>query len=94
MTDFRMGVYPTWIIYSVTVEAPQIVQYFPAYFFFMTLLMSLLLLNIIWTYSILKVIYIALTGPSSTVEGDIRSQSEDSTFEDSMVSETEEKKKN
>ena len=94
MIDFRMGVYPTWIIYSVTVEAPQIVQYFPAYFFFMTLLMSLLLLNIIWTYYILKVIYITLTGPSSTVDGDIRSQSEDSTFEDSMVSDTEEKKKN
>ena len=81
----RMGVYPTWIIYSITVEAPQMVQYFPAYFYFNILLSSLLLLNIIWTYSILKVIYITLMGPSSTVQGDIRSQSDSSDIEDTLV---------
>ena len=25
----RLGVYPTWILYSTTIEAPQIVEMFP-----------------------------------------------------------------
>lgn len=34
--------YPTWILYSTTIEAPQIVEMFPAYYFFNGLLSVLL----------------------------------------------------
>jgi len=90
----RMGVYPTWIIYSITVEAPQMVQYYPAYSFFNVLLSSLLVLNIIWTYSILKVSYITILSPNKRIEGDIRSQtSEDITDLESESKESEKKTK-
>lgn len=70
----RLGIFPTWIIYSVTVEAPQLVQYFPAYFIFNGLLSLLLLLNILWAYYILKVAYTALFGTTGTIAKDIRSE--------------------
>ena len=72
----RLGVFPTWILYSITVEAPQLIQYFPAYFFFNLLLSSLLVLFIVWTYFIIKVAYINLLSPADSLK-DIRSQSED-----------------
>ena len=90
----RMGVYPTWILYSITVEAPQLVQYFPAYFYFSILLSALLLLNIIWTYSILKVVYIALMSPNAKVQGDVRSDSDSSgTLDDTTLTEEDGTKK-
>ena len=55
-----MGVYPTWILYSTTIEAPQIVEMFPAYYIFNGLLFILLVLHVIWTYFILKIIYKAM----------------------------------
>ena len=73
----RLGIYPTWIIYSVTVEAPQLVQYFPAYYIFNGLLSLLLLLNILWAYYILKVAYAAYIGTNDTIANDIRSDSSD-----------------
>lgn len=72
----RLGIFPTWIIYSVTVEAPQLLQYFPAYFVFNGLLSLLLLLNILWAYYICKVAYTAFT-TSETIANDIRSDTED-----------------
>lgn len=56
----RLGVYPTWILYSTTIEAPQIVEMFPAYYFFNGLLSVLLVLHVIWTYFILKIVYKAM----------------------------------
>ena len=56
----RLGVYPTWILYSTTIEAPQIVEMFPAYYIFNGLLSILLVLHVIWTYFILKIIYKAM----------------------------------
>ena len=56
----RLGVYPTWILYSTTIEAPQIVEMFPAYYIFNGLLAVLLVLHVIWTYFILKIIYKAM----------------------------------
>ena len=56
----RLGVYPTWILYSTTIEAPQIVEMFPAYYIFNGLLAILLVLHVIWTYFILKIIYKAM----------------------------------
>ena len=64
----RLGVYPTWILYSTTIEAPQIVEMFPAYYIFNGLLAILLVLHVIWTYFILKIIYKAMySGKVSTV---------------------------
>ena len=63
----RLGVYPTWILYSTTIEAPQIVEMFPAYYIFNGLLAILLVLHVIWTYFILKIIYKAMySGKVST----------------------------
>ena len=72
----RLGIFPTWIIYSVTVEAPQVVQYFPAYFIFNGLLSLLLLLNIMWAYFICKAVYAAVLNADS-IANDIRSDTSD-----------------
>lgn len=71
----RLGVYPTWILYSTTIEAPQIVEMFPAYYIFNGLLSILLVLHVIWTYFILKIIYKAMY--SGKTEQDTRSDSDD-----------------
>ena len=47
--------------YSSTVEAPQIVEMFPAYYIFNGLFSILLVLHVIWTYFIYKVAYKSLT---------------------------------
>ena len=77
----RLGYYPTVILYSITVEAPQLVQYFGAYEVFNVLLSLLLILNILWFYYILKVAYIALVNSEKGVD-DARSESSDSDIED------------
>ena len=64
----RLGVYPTWILYSTTIEAPQIVEMFPAYYIFNALLAILLMLHVIWTYFILKIVYKAMYTGKVTFE--------------------------
>lgn len=71
----RIGVYPFWIIYSTSIEAPKIVPMFPAYYIFNTLLLLLLILHFIWTYLILKIAYNSFN--AGQMEGDIRSSSSD-----------------
>ena len=56
----RLGIYPTWFLYSTTVEAPQVAEMFPAYYIFNGLLTILLVLHIFWTYFIIKIIYKAM----------------------------------
>lgn len=56
----RLGLFPFWIIKNTTIEAPQIVHIFPAYYFFNGLLLLLLVLHIFWTYLILKIAYNSL----------------------------------
>jgi len=41
----RIGIFPCWIIYSVAYEAPQHMQYFPAYYVFNALLALLLVMK-------------------------------------------------
>jgi hypothetical protein len=55
----RLGLYPR-ILYSTTVEAPQILPMFPAYYIFNSLLVLLLLLHIGWTYLIIQIAIKAL----------------------------------
>merc|ERR1719186_1014553 len=86
----RLGIFPTWIIYSTTIDAAQLVQMFPVYYIFNCLLSILLVLHIIWFYYIAKVAYKSLnTGKTD----DSRSGS-DSDDEDSEDLPNDEKKAN
>jgi len=71
----RLGVYPMWIIYSTSIEAPTFVAMFPAYYIFNSLLILLLGLHLFWTYVILKIAYKAMA--AGQMEGDLRSSSSD-----------------
>ncbi|XP_036227975.1 ceramide synthase 6 isoform X1 [Bactrocera oleae] len=66
----RLGFFPR-IIYSSSVEAPNILPMFPAYYIFNTLLISLLFLHVVWTYLILKIVVDSLQ--KGLMSGDIRS---------------------
>ncbi|XP_052865991.1 ceramide synthase 5 [Anopheles cruzii] len=70
----RLMLYPR-IIYSSSVEAPQILPMFPAYYIFNTLLILLLVLHIGWTYLILQIVVKAIK--AGQMEGDVRSSSSD-----------------
>lgn len=56
----RLGLYPFWIMRNTTIQAPKIVDMFPAYYIFNSLLFLLLTLHIFWTYLILKIAYNSL----------------------------------
>eukprot|EP00096_Caligus_rogercresseyi_P009604 TRINITY_DN3283_c0_g3_i2.p1 TRINITY_DN3283_c0_g3~~TRINITY_DN3283_c0_g3_i2.p1 ORF type:complete len:361 (-),score=84.35 TRINITY_DN3283_c0_g3_i2:250-1332(-) len=71
----RIGVYPCWILYSTTIEAPQMLEMFPAYYIFNVLLSILLVLNVTWTYFILKIVHQSIF--VGKIEKDSRSESED-----------------
>ena len=73
----RLGVFPTWIIYSLTVEAPQLLEMFPIYYIFNGMLSLLLVLHVFWTYFIFKIAYKALNEGSGKTGGDSRSDSND-----------------
>ena len=48
------------LCFSATIEAPQMVEMFPAYYIFNGLLSVLLVLHVIWTYFILKIAFHAV----------------------------------
>jgi ceramide synthetase len=72
----RLSVYPTWIIYSTSMEAGQILAMFPAYYVFNFLLTTLLILHLFWGYFIIKVAYKVLMVSEAVT--DTRSHSESS----------------
>ncbi|XP_063220176.1 ceramide synthase 6-like [Bacillus rossius redtenbacheri] len=76
----RLVVYPHWIIYSTSIDAPKLVAMFPAYYVFNSLLIILLLLHFVWTYDIIRLGYNSLK--AGQMEGDIRSSSSDDLSED------------
>jgi hypothetical protein len=51
------------------VEAPQLVEMFPAYYIFNGLLSVLLVLHVIWTYFIMKIAYNALSSAKVSCSG-------------------------
>lgn len=57
----RCGVYPSWILFSTLYDAAGFIQMFPAYYIFNSLLGTLQLLHILWTYFLVRAIYKALT---------------------------------
>merc|ERR1719209_2077251 len=78
-TYTRIGIFPTWIIYSTTIEAAQLVQMFPVYYIFNFLLSVLLILHIIWFYYTCKVAYKSLiSGKTDDSRSDSDSDDEDS----------------
>ncbi len=74
----RLGYFPTWIIYSITVEAGQFIQYFPAYHVFSLLLSAVLILDLFWFYFIAKVAYLSSLHPDGKIERDLRSETNSS----------------
>ena len=52
----RCGLYPSWILYSTLYDATLFIEFFPAYYFFNSLLVTLQLLHILWTYFLFKVV--------------------------------------
>uniref|UniRef100_A0A182FA92 Uncharacterized protein n=1 Tax=Anopheles albimanus TaxID=7167 RepID=A0A182FA92_ANOAL len=81
----RLILYPR-VIYSSSVEAPQILPMFPAYYIFNTLLILLLVLHICWTYLIVQIAVKAIK--SGQMEGDVRSSSSDEISDSSENSRT------
>jgi len=79
----RLGLFPTWILFSATIEAPQMVEMFPAYYIFNGLLSVLLVLHVIWTYFILKIAFHAVLAKKDEELRDSRSDSEDETMSES-----------
>jgi len=57
----RCCVYPSWILYSTLIDAENYVEMFPAYYIFNSLLGTLQLLHILWTYFLIKAIHKALS---------------------------------
>jgi len=72
----RLAVYPTYLIYSTSIEAGQILTMFPAYYVFNFLLTTLLILHLFWGYFIIKVAYKVMLADDTVT--DTRSQSESS----------------
>lgn len=75
----RLMLYPR-IIYSSSVEAPQILPMYPVYYIFNSLLMALLVLHLIWSYMILQIVIQTIR--VGQMDGDVRSSS-DSDISDS-----------
>jgi ceramide synthetase len=70
----RLGLYPR-IIYSTSVEAPEILPMYPVYYIFNSLLIALLVLHLIWTYMILQIV--VQTFKAGHMDGDVRSSSDE-----------------
>jgi hypothetical protein len=45
------------LFFSTSIKAPTIVEMFPAYYIFNSLLLLLLVLHIVWTYLIMRIAY-------------------------------------
>ena len=52
---WRCGLYPSWILYSTLYDVGWILEFFPVYFIFNSLLVILQFLHILWTYFLFKV---------------------------------------
>ncbi|XP_065333162.1 ceramide synthase 6 [Cloeon dipterum] len=74
----RLIVYPFWIIKATSIEAPTVVEMFPAYYIFNSLLLLLLVLHIGWTYLILRIVQNSIM--AGKMDGDVRSSSSDDEF--------------
>lgn len=75
----RCGVFPFWILYSTLMDAGTFIQLSPLYYIFLILLGLLQVLNLMWTFMLVKAIQNALMKGQAE---DNRSDSELSTMEE------------
>jgi len=84
MWTLRLGIFPTWIIYTTTVEAAHLIQMIPVYYIFNCLFSILLVLHIIWFYYIVKIAYTTLaTGVTEDSRSDTDSADDEYEEEES-----------
>jgi len=76
----RLGVFPVWLIFSILLEAGQILEIFPIYYMFISILTGLLVLHLFWTYFIVQAGYKALVHQAEV--DDSRSERGDSSQEE------------
>ena len=86
----RLGVYPGWIMRSYIVDAPKLANELPGYEAFISLLVALMILNLIWTYSILKVLCDVITDNPTK---DVRSESSEELTDEAVSESTQQAKK-
>ena len=76
---FRCGVFPAWILYSTVHDAGKFFELSPLYYLFLILLGLLQLLNLIWTFMLVKAIRSAIVQQGAH---DSRSDSESSSMDE------------
>lgn len=85
-TYSRLGIFPSWIIYSTTSEAAQLVQMFPVYYIFNFLMTLLLILHVIWFTFLVTIVVQVVMADKDNIE-DARSGSECENSQDSSSEE-------
>ena len=75
----RCGVFPAWILYSTVHDAGNFFELSPLYYLFLVLLGLLQLLNLIWTFMLVKAIRSAIVQQGAH---DSRSDSEPSSMDE------------
>jgi len=75
----RCGVFPAWILYSTVHDAGNFFELSPLYYLFLVLLGLLQLLNLIWTFMLIKAIRSAIVQQGAH---DSRSDSESSSMDE------------
>jgi ceramide synthetase len=74
----RCGIFPFWILRSTLFDAGTFVQLFPLYYVFLILLGLLQVLNLVWTFMLVKAIWSAIkTGEAEDNRSDSEPSSED-----------------
>ncbi|XP_046847204.1 ceramide synthase 6-like [Xenia sp. Carnegie-2017] len=77
----RLVIYPGWILNTVLFEAREIVGHFNSWYPFVILLSLLQILHFFWAFFVVRVVYTSIV--EGKVDGDARSDSEESEEEDS-----------
>jgi len=78
----RLGLFPSWVLYSTVVEAAQMVQMFPVYYIFNFLMTVLQVLHVIWFTFLVTIVVQVVMADKDNIE-DARSGSECENSQDS-----------
>lgn len=81
----RLVIYPFWILQDTLIDAPSLILMTPSTYLLNILLCSIAVLNIFWTYQILRVVWKALTNQELYDE---RSDSEETESEEDCSEKT------
>ncbi|XP_034963978.2 ceramide synthase 5 [Zootoca vivipara] len=80
----RLGIYPFWLLNTTLFESKEIIGPYPSWWLFNGLLLILQVLNVIWSYFIIRIAYKALA--RGKVSKDERSDVESSSEEEDVTS--------